>query len=168
MFKKLFPNRKLNIQAHATYNAIVEKARNPKFYLEPYGVEDTVEGRFELILLHLFLTDREMAQDGIDVAVRRTVREILVKDMDRSLREMGIGDMSISKQMKKVGAALIARLASIEAVFDKDSENDRLASLVEILDRNVDFSMPEGALHLAKYLDAQVTELSDKNETSNR
>lgn len=166
MFKKLFSNRRLNEQAHEVYNLIVDRARDLRFYQEPISVEDTVEGRFELILIHVFLADTAMSKDANSMPLRRAVRELLVKDMDRSLREMGIGDMSISKQMKKVGAALISRLASLEGALQKETDHDKLSKVKEILDRNMDFASAGGSENLARYIMGQMDWI-EKTATAN-
>ena len=156
LLRKLFSKRRLNEQAHEVYYLIVERARDLRFYEAPIGVEDKVEGRFELILLHLFLADRVMSKDESTMALRRAVRELLVKDIDRSLREMGIGDMSISKQMKKVGEALIGRPVSLDAALQKQDNSGKQCAIKKVLDRNMDFGPANGSDHLAEYVMDQV------------
>lgn len=151
MLDKIFPARAIKRQAHDIYAKIVEQARLPEFYQAPYFVEDSVEGRFEMILLHLFLADRLLQKNEAFSPLRRSVRELLVKDIDRSLREMGIGDMSVGKQMKKVGSALIGRLASYGRAV-KLEENGKIQSEIEkILGRNVKFLDEKGTSSLSAY-----------------
>lgn len=151
MLEKIFSGRAIKRQAHDIYAKIVEQARLPEFYQKPYFVEDSVEGRFEMILLHLFLADRFLQKSGKFSALRRAVRELLVKDIDRSLREMGIGDMSVGKQMKKVGSALIGRLASYDRAVSSEENSQAQDEIEKILGRNVKFLDENGASVLAVY-----------------
>jgi len=115
------------------YLEIVKKARQPGFYLD-CAVPDTVEGRFEMILLHLGLLFHRLRDenDAARKAAQRVV-EAFFRDMDRSLREMGIGDISVPKKMKKLGQAYNGR--SI-AYFKAVDANDRPGLTAAIL-RNV-------------------------------
>lgn len=151
MFGKIFSGRALKRQAHDIYTGIVAQARLPEFYQKPYFVEDSVEGRFEMILLHLFLADRFLQKNEQFSTLRRAVRELLVKDIDRSLREMGIGDMSVGKQMKKVGSALIGRLASYDRAVKSEKNNQIRAEIEKMLTRNVNFLEESGANALSFY-----------------
>jgi cytochrome b pre-mRNA-processing protein 3 len=94
------------------YAAIVAAARQPKFYLE-HGVADTVDGRFDMITLHMFLVlDRLRGQDAETEAFRQQLTEEFFLDMDRSLREMGVGDLSVGKKVRKMAEAFYGRLTA--------------------------------------------------------
>jgi cytochrome b pre-mRNA-processing protein 3 len=134
MFLQFFARRREKALAHHLYKELVEQARLPVFYTAPYAVSDTMDGRFEMILLHLFLVDQWLAGDSENVRLRRFLRETLVSDMDRSLREMGVGDMSISKEMKKIGAALLGRMASYEQSVQEGAD---MLVLKETIARNI-------------------------------
>lgn len=130
---KAFKNRKAEKeQAHLLYQRLVEQARSPEFYTQ-LGVEDSLEGRFDMILLHVWLVDGclEAAGDKF-VRLRRYIQETLVVDMDRSFRELGVGDMSVGKEMKKVGAALVGRKQAYTEAMD-----DGIAALQKTLLKNV-------------------------------
>lgn len=166
MFGKLIAHRKAQRKANGEsrdlYRHLVTTARDPKFYQPPFNVEDTVEGRFELILVHLFIIDYWLSKSDDHVLLRRALQEILITDMDRSLREMGIGDMSVGKQMKKVGAALLGRLQSyklaIEGASDDQSAETKIA---EIMARNIaGLKSVEDSMTLAGYLVKQFAALS--------
>ncbi len=166
MFGKLLAQRKLRQQTGRNsldlYQQLVTHARSQYFYLAPLNIEDTVEGRFELILIHLFLVDYWLSTDDRHVVLRRTLQETLITDMDRSLREMGIGDMSVGKQMKQVGSALLGRLQSYKAAFDQARDDTETKSkLTEILTRNIiGYEKADAATPLADYMVAQWAALS--------
>lgn len=94
------------------YGTIVAQARAPAFYTG-YGVPDTVNGRFEMIVLHLVLIllrlDREPAS-GRDLGQK--VFDLFCQDIDANMREMGVGDLAVPKKMRRVAAAFYARQAA--------------------------------------------------------
>lgn len=162
MFASLFAGSKTKRSAHEIYQQIVSAARAEKFYRPPYGVEDTVEGRFELILIHIFLADRFLSQNPQLVKLRRALQEVLINDMDRSLREMGIGDMSVGKQMKKVGAALLGRLKSYELALEANDKD----SLKEIISRNIQSQDSGYAEYLADYIFSSSRAMAETDATN--
>jgi cytochrome b pre-mRNA-processing protein 3 len=91
------------------YDAIVAQARTPGFYRE-LQVPDTVEGRFELIVLHIALVLNRLVREGAaGQQVAQSLTESFVADMDDTLREMGIGDLGVPRRVKKAAAALYER-----------------------------------------------------------
>ncbi len=112
MFARFFQAKAEKKNAFLIYRALVTQARSETFYTK-LGVKDDIKGRFDMILLHLFLVDHRLEQEGQDyVRLRRYIQETMVTDMDRSFRELGVGDMSVGKEMKKVGAAWLGRRAA--------------------------------------------------------
>lgn len=109
--------------ASALYGAIVAQARAPVFYAR-LGVADSVDGRFELLVVHLALVLRRL-RDADDEAkdIGQEVFDLFCADMDRSLREMGVGDLSVPKRMKHLAEAYYGRAAAYGASLDAgDSE----------------------------------------------
>lgn len=92
------------------YTTLVSQARNPFFYAEA-GVPDTGEGRFEMIVLFVALGDARLAREGEAFkALRRQLSEVMVDDLDRSLREMGVGDLSVGKKVRSLAGSAHLRL----------------------------------------------------------
>ncbi|PCI63071.1 MAG: ubiquinol-cytochrome C chaperone [Kordiimonadales bacterium] len=134
MFSGIFAANAEKKNAFRLYKALVEQARTPAFYLE-MGVEDSMEGRFDLILLHLYLVDAWLERGGnAYTRLRRHMQEAMVSDMDRSFRELGVGDMSVGKEMKKVGAAWLGRRSAYATAF---KEEDKEACVEAVLLKNV-------------------------------
>jgi len=100
----------------ALYGMIVAQARMPVFY-RVHGVPDTVDGRFELILLHLFLVLRRLDQDAQGREIGQQVFDLFCRDMDQNLREMGIGDLKVPKEMRRIGEAYYGRANAYEAAL---------------------------------------------------
>ncbi len=98
MILKLFRPSSPGRNIRDLYGAIVAQARLPVFYTG-YGVPDTVEGRFDLIVLHLVLVlagigQRAGRDDGMARAVGQKLFDEFCRDLDDNLREMGVGDLS--------------------------------------------------------------------------
>jgi cytochrome b pre-mRNA-processing protein 3 len=99
------------------YGAIVTGARQPTFYSE-CGVEDTPEGRYEMIALHLFLVLERLKGAGPQAdRVAQRVMEAFVTDMDDSMREMGVGDLSVGRKVKRSAAGLYVRFGAYRAAM---------------------------------------------------
>ncbi len=134
MFAKLLGRSRAEDEATMDlYHAIVAQARQPVLY-QRFGVPDTVDGRFEMIVLHsVIFFHRLQRENKAGQSVAQGVFDVFVTDMDRSLREMGVGDLGVPKRMKKVGTSFYGR---VDAYGKPLVANDR-AGLAEALQRNL-------------------------------
>jgi len=135
----------------ALYGAIVAQARLPAFY-RSYGVPDTVDGRFELILLHLILFLRRLRGENSGRELGQQLFDVFCRDMDRNLREMGIGDLKVPKEMRRMGEAFYGRAQAYEAGLEAADDTGVLRSTIA---RNVfaaDDADHGGAGRLAAYI----------------
>jgi cytochrome b pre-mRNA-processing protein 3 len=115
------------------YCAAVAAARAPAFYAD-LGVPDTLDGRFDLVGLHVFLLIRRLAAlppPGANLA--QAVFDAMFSDMDVNLREIGVGDMSVGKKVKLMWEAFHGRSAAYQAALASDDP----AALEAALARNV-------------------------------
>ena len=115
-FQDMLGNSPEKEAAQKLYIASVTQARNPFFYLDA-GVPDTLDGRFDLIVLHLFaLQTRLISQEKSEVnsPLCRILVEVFIDDMDRNLREMGVGDVGVGKRVRKMSEALYGRFAAYD------------------------------------------------------
>jgi cytochrome b pre-mRNA-processing protein 3 len=131
-FASLFSGPDYRQEAHQLYIRIVEQARQPMFYTD-YAVPDTLDGRFDMIALHMFLISarlkKEDSQESLELL--RAISEIFFADMDRSLREMGSTDTGVGKRIKKMSQAFYGRLLAYQTA---GSDN---AKMQEALLRNL-------------------------------
>lgn len=97
--KSLFRPKGENLDAFRLYGALVDQARRPEFYRE-FGVPDTPAGRFSLIALHGFLVMERLARDAESAELGQALFDAMFADVDRNLREMGVGDLSVGKKVK--------------------------------------------------------------------
>lgn len=101
--------------AHDLYNAVVAQSRQPAFYTR-LGVPDTLDGRFDMIVLHAFLIlYRLKRESGKPVqTLSQALFDLMFADMDHNLREMGVGDLSVGKKVKQMAGAFMGRIAVYE------------------------------------------------------
>lgn len=105
------------LQAAEIYGAVVTQARNPAFFAEA-GVPDTPEGRFEVIVLHLYMLLerlRDVGEPGVEPS--RMLIEHLVVDMDDQMREMGVGDLTVPKKVRRAARMLFERTEDYRAAL---------------------------------------------------
>lgn len=105
----------------------------PQFYAE-YGVPDSLDGRFEMLVLHTFLLIRRLKRE--EEAGRHLIQSILdlmFADMDGSLREMGVGDLGVEKRVKAMARAFFGHAAAYDEALASTDE----ATLVNALERNL-------------------------------
>lgn len=128
-----FTDKPTRSNAEALYGRIVVQARKPAFYAE-FGVPDTIDGRFDLIVLHTFLVLRRLGMGAETTeGLRQELFNAMFMNMDSSLREMGVGDLSVGKRIKKMATAFYGRVEAYEGPM---SENDR-PGLAEAVTRNL-------------------------------
>jgi cytochrome b pre-mRNA-processing protein 3 len=110
---RFFKSSPQRAAARRLYEAVVAQSREPRFYTLS-GVPDTATGRFDLIALHGFLVMHRLkgADDGADLA--RAFSETLVEDIDRNLREMGTGDLSVGRKVKQLTQGFYGRMEAYE------------------------------------------------------
>ena len=163
------------------YGAIVAQARSAAFYTD-YRVPDTVEGRFDLIVLHLVLLLRRLdgrAEASRDLGQKLLGQKLLgqkllgqkllgqelfdafCRDLDANLREMGVGDLAVPKRMQAFAEAFYGRQAAYLAALDAADQR----VFEKALARNIfPAGNDAGATQLARYGRAAVTGLDAQDD----
>jgi cytochrome b pre-mRNA-processing protein 3 len=109
---------------------LVERARDPALYSE-LRAPDTVEGRFELYTLHLFLLLERLKGQGAQAAeTSEALFETYVSALDNGLREMGVGDLSVGKKMRRLAEAFFGRIKAYESALGALPATDVLSALL--------------------------------------
>lgn len=151
------------------YGMIVAQARLPVFYRD-YAVADTVNGRFDLIVLHLALVLDRLAQDPASQGLGQGLFDRFCQDMDDNLREMGIADLKVPKEMRRMGEAFYGRSQSyLNAIPAALQPGDGSRALIEALTRNIYGGAPSAyaaAPRLAAYMLEAVREMKAQDTAS--
>jgi cytochrome b pre-mRNA-processing protein 3 len=147
----------------ALYGTIVAQARAPAFY-QVYGVPDTVNGRFEMIVLHLLILLHWLQSKGAATSgLGQELFDHFCSEMDGNLREMGVGDLAVPTNMRRIGEAFYGRQAAYEGPLSAGDAN----ALAEALGRTI-FGLDDGtnadASRLAAYALEAVRMLATQGE----
>jgi len=139
------------------YGMIVAQARSSSFYRD-YAVADTVNGRFELIVLHLALVFDRLAQEAALQRLAQGIFDRFCQDMDDNLREMGIADLKVPKEMRRIGDAFYGRTRAYRAALAAAGDGP----LADSLARNIygGAAAAAAAPRLAAYMRVAVRELA--------
>ena len=163
MILSLFRKNTANEPVYAVYSAIVAQSRLPLFYAR-WEVPDTVTGRFDMISLHMCLLFRRLrAEKGLQKEFSQKVFDLFFKDMDRSLREMGVGDLGVPKRIQKMGNIFFGLLAAMNDAMDRRD----IDALESVLSRNIfDGAVGPHVRALAEYVIAQDEQLGRQSATA--
>ena len=143
----------------AIYGMIVTQAREPLFYRD-FSVPDTVNGRFDLLLLHLWMVLRHLRTLSDGANLSQALFDHFCADMDANLREMAVGDLSVPKKMQALGEAFYGRAAAYDMALTDNAE-----ALAQAICRNVlDGQHIGNARRLAAY--ARAAMISLEKETN--
>lgn len=162
-FRRFFSTPPETRFARELYAAIVAKARQPFFYAE-LQVPDTAEGRFEMIALHAFLVIDRLSRGGAKARdLSQRLFDTMFADMDRSLREMGVGDLSVGAKVRRMAEAFYGRARAYRGAL----EQKQFAALDRALSRNIygeGEALPASAW-LARYVTASARSLENQSDS---
>jgi cytochrome b pre-mRNA-processing protein 3 len=128
------------------YRSIVAQSRQETFYAD-WGVPDTVTGRFDMISLHLALLLHRLRGEPAARPFAQALVDLFFRDMDRSLRELGVTDLGVPKKIKKMGNVFYGLVEAVSDALDSGSTD----TLVDVLKRNLYGEVDAGASALAAY-----------------
>jgi cytochrome b pre-mRNA-processing protein 3 len=148
MLRNLFRQRPDERQGDALYAVAVEQARQPAFYTA-LGVADRIDARFELYTLHVLILFLRLKQDGErgEVAAQKLF-DTYISSLDNTLRELGVGDVSVGKKMRKLGESLYGRMNAYEGPLRAEDIDALAASLAKNIYESAD---AETGRALARY-----------------
>lgn len=114
ILKALF-GRRAPDPSEALYGAIVAAARQEHFYAD-WGVPDTMDGRFDVQVLHMYLVLERLGHFGAEAqSLRQALTDRFFAAMDSALREIGVGDLSVGKKVRKMAEAFFGRVTAYSA-----------------------------------------------------
>jgi cytochrome b pre-mRNA-processing protein 3 len=148
------------IAAEGAYRRVVAQARQPGFFVD-CGVPDTIDGRFELICLHAFLyLYRLRDEQPRAAALGQCFFDTMFADFDRSLRELGTGDLSVGREVKRMAQAFYGRIDAYQHGIEGEA-----AVLTAALVRNLFGTAPAGSAQveaMAAYLRREAERLQSE------
>jgi cytochrome b pre-mRNA-processing protein 3 len=147
----------------AIYGMIVTQAREPLFYRD-LAVPDTVNGRFDMLVLHLWMVLRRLKPIEGGTALSQALFDRFCDDMDANLREMGVGDLTVPKRMQAFGEAFYGRIAAYDLALAAGQQ-----PLAQALCKNIlNGGSIEKAGRLARYAEAAIGALAGLDEATLR
>lgn len=162
MLRRLLSRSRFDESTHRLYDTLVERARQPLFYAE-LGVPDTLDGRFEMNVLHGLLIMRRLR--GIEkggAQAAQSLFDLMFADFDSALRQIGVGDLKVGSRIKKMGQAFYGRAAVLNAALEEGAAPD---ALKEVLRRNTFGTVEVEERHLnafEAYVRSQVVHLNSQ------
>jgi cytochrome b pre-mRNA-processing protein 3 len=157
MLRKLLRPRGNRQVIEALHGRIVAAARRPALFLPPYEVPDTLDGRFDLLVLFSVLLLRRLERlpdPGPEIA--QEFVNTTFDHLDTDLREMGVGDLAVPKRIKKLAEAFGGRNAAYREALGRAKP-----SFTAAIARNI-YGSDEAdgrAVALAAYCDNAIREL---------
>jgi cytochrome b pre-mRNA-processing protein 3 len=123
MVWRLFRTDQAKLAADAIFAAVVAQARDPALFLR-LGVPDSVDGRFDSLVLHMFMVLRRLraGDEPSASALQQALCDRLVDDMDRNLREMGVSDLSVGRHVRKMAEGFYGRLKAYDDALDQGGD----------------------------------------------
>jgi len=161
IFSKLFKAKPAFAEeVQKLYINIVQQSRDPHFYTN-LEVADTVEGRFDMIVLHAFVVMRRLKK-GLPETEEflQALYDLMFADMDQNLRELGVGDMGLARRVPKMAEAFYGRITVYEEGLAEDDDENLIAAL----DRNLyrkNTVTPESLSKMARYLRQEAANLDN-------
>lgn len=110
------------------FGAVVTQSRRREFYME-YGVPDTLDGRYDMLVVHVALLMIRLQQEPDGKKLCQSLFDRFFRDMERSLREIGVGDLSVPRHMKRMMRGFNGRAERYRMAF-RDSSPEMLEEAV--------------------------------------
>lgn len=166
MFAKLRQRAEREKVAEDLYSAAVGQSRKAVFY-QDLGVPDSLDGRFELIAIHVFLLLHRLKDGGSKTAeLSQALFDLFFADMDCNLREMGAGDLGVGRRVRRMAEGFSGRVRAYDAALSAGHTPD----LEEALRRNLYGTLPTppaaSLARMAEYLQTESAEIAAQSEAS--
>jgi cytochrome b pre-mRNA-processing protein 3 len=143
--RRFLRDEQLESAAATLYGGFAGQARQPDFYIS-FGVPDSVDGRFEMVALHAYLVFRRLKGQGTEIdRLTQATYDVMFKQMDLALRELGAADLGVGRRIKHMAESLNGRiqvydeaLAGSDNTALRDALRRNLYGTVEVSDATLD------------------------------
>jgi len=164
IIRRIFRKNPHEKAIESLYAQIMTQARLPVFY-EVYKIPDTLDGRFDVLALHVFLVVHRLRDELDKEEIVRQLPEKMLGEIDRALRENGVSDMGVPRRVKTMAKAFLGRATAYENALQSDEANDLVAALARNVFPGQDPDKAE-IRYLAGYMRACETHLATLNTDS--
>ena len=157
MFQRFRTRRRNRAIVDALYGEVVMLARAPRLFVKG-GIPDTVMGRFEALAIHMFLLLRRCRADAALAPLAQDVVDRFAVDVEHSLRELGVGDLSVPKRIRKLTGQFYERVSAYDAAMAGEAEEQALAAALRGRAAGSEAAR-DAAEHLAAYMKREAARL---------
>lgn len=145
--------------AQNLYGSIVAMTKAPALYRN-LKVPDSLEKRFELLMLHMYLFLERLNLDGQDTGkLRQRLVNRFIADMEDATRQSGVGDLAVPKKMRKLSGVFSARMQEYKEAT-ADGSGRALRTTLEYYFFDGDKDAKRQARALADYVTGLRTKLA--------
>ena len=156
-FKK--KENKYKIKSDKIYLNILNKSKellNKKYFNE---INFSISFEIISVLLIFYLHFLKDNSTGLKKKINEELVKNLVNDLDKSLRDAGISDMSIGKYVKKYVKKFYYRLKILDPIFENDNNDEFIIYL-----NSLEFVNKNNSNELANQLSEFFHQIKNKNE----
>ncbi len=130
MLRRWFAPRPATVTGRKLFASLSAQARNPALYREGEA-PDTPEGRFEVYVMHVVLVLHRLKGQGPQAGeISQAVFDTFLHNLDEGLRDLGVGDLSVGKKMRKLGEAIYGRVKGYDVALASLPDRATLQALV--------------------------------------
>ena len=145
----------------------IDKKKSDKIYLsminftqllvskKTFNIKRNFNSSFELMTIFLFAIFFAYKKKIKNKDINQYLMNLYIIDLDKSLRELGIGDMSIGKYVKSYVKKFYYRISKLEMIFTINNfkEFDKYINKIDIQNQS------NNSMYLSKYLFIVVMDL---------
>ena len=164
MLDKIFGSSKSSLVPSKLLEGIINQSRSEIFFSE-FGVPDTVIGRFDMLSLHTYLLSRRIRKEndqGLFAPLNQDIFDLYVEDIERALRQIGIGDTSVPKRKKRMVRSFFGLVDDFDRILDGGDSSE---FLIRVKNRFIPDSDVEPDL-LGQYINATEAWLEGQSASS--
>ena len=148
--------------ARVLFARCVDQSREPALYTR-LGVPDTLEGRFEMLALHVFLVVRTLRVEGARDPLGQAVFDEMTRSLDANYREEGYGDAKVARLVRGHAEQFYGRALAYDRALAAGGEG-----LAGALARNAYGDEDASAEALAAYVRRAEASLTDDDLRAGR
>ena len=117
------------------YTIIAEQSRKPYFFSK-LKISNNFDGRLEILSLNLILILWSLKKNNV-VDLSQELMDIFFQDLDNSLRELGVSDLSVGKKIKILAENFFGRLNTYTIGFEEYLTKGRFLKIKSSVKKNI-------------------------------